>query len=373
MGRELVSRQRIREMQRLPTPGNFEVAFVNGWSCVVRRGEFKVNEEVLFFEIDSFLPPHTEDARYSNPIHRTTITWQGRKGVHVNSIMHGQVISQGVILKLSDFPELLDTSEVSLADQLGILKWELSPKEKETTLGKPPTFIPATDLERVQNCPNLFTAKYKNAIFQESTKMDGSSMTVYFVKKDSCWYRSLPWLAGDCAKADMETGRFGVCSRHADIPYGRKPASKFWEVALAHGLPGKLARVGRNLAVQGELVGSTIQANRHGFPAGRHDFYVFAIFDIDAQERLKPGETVQRAAQLGLQHVPVHGEARLHDIAKCHADLLKRAEGTGINGRKREGLVFKNVDDQRGFKVIANDYLLKHGEGERWRPGYMDV
>lgn len=86
------------------------------------------------------------------------------------------------------------------------------------------------------------------------------------------------------------------------------------------------------------------------------------MFDIDRQERLKPGETVLRTKQLGIQHVPVFGEVNLHAIASSNKDLLKRAEGTGINGKQREGLVYKNVVDGRWFKVIANDYLLNHGE-----------
>ena len=32
-----------------------EVARVDGWKCVVKKGEFKVGDKGIYFEIDSFL------------------------------------------------------------------------------------------------------------------------------------------------------------------------------------------------------------------------------------------------------------------------------------------------------------------------------
>ncbi|KAI1375650.1 RNA ligase, DRB0094 family [Hypoxylon crocopeplum] len=368
MARKLVSIRVVGELRALPESLKYEVANIDGWSVIVHKGSFTAGEAILFFEIDCFLPP--EDPRFAlsqNPLHNQVVTWQGSKGIHIKSVMFNKVVSQGLVLKLHQFPEVtgaysnhgMHDENIDLAEKLGIKKWELSPKELTTTLGKPPTFIPSTNLERVQNCRNLFTDKYKDEVFQESTKMDGSSMTVYFVTKQSCWYRSLRGLPPG-SKADMASGRFGVCSRNSDLPETGK--TTFWEVALRHGLPQKLAGVNRNLAIQGELCGSTIQKNRHSFPKGGHDFFVFSIFDIDSQQRFPPAETIMRAKQLDLPHVPVHGNVRLHDIARCTADLLKRAEGVGDDGNKREGLVFKNINSDRGFKVIANNYLLQHGE-----------
>ncbi|KAI1401017.1 RNA ligase, DRB0094 family [Hypoxylon fuscum] len=363
MARKLVTVRSIKELRSVPGASRYQAAIIDGWSCIVKKGVFTTKERVLFFEVDSFLPPHSQDARFApvhNPIHHQVVSWQGRKGIHVKSTMMNKIISQGVVLKLSQFPEITDdNSDQCLAEKLGVTKWELTRKELATTLGKPPAFIPSTDLERVQNCTNLFTAKYKDSVFQESTKMDGSSMTVYFVRHDSCWRKSLRDLPPG-SKSEMLNGRFGVCSRNADIPETAK--STFWDVALKNHLPQKLARVNRNVAIQGELCGSSIQQNRHGFRKGDHEFFVFSIFDIDTQERFAPAETVERAQQLNLKHVPVHGDVKIHDIATSVEDLLKRAEGTYDNGKKREGLVFKNLGNDRSFKIIANNYLLTHGE-----------
>lgn len=381
MARKLVSIRRISSLRHIPGNTRLQIAVVDGWTCSVRAGEFTKDELVVFFEIDSFLPPPTEDPRYGttyNPTHNSTVTWKGSKGIHVKSIMmpNSSDISQGLVLKLKAFPEVNKVYEdctdelgavageekamgFCFAEMVGVKKWQLDNIEAKGVLGRPPVFFPDTHIERVQNLKTLFTPKYAKAVYQQSIKMDGSSMTVYYIKKDTQFYLSLPALPEGC-KGELEHGRIGVCSRNTDL--AENGGSLFWDVAVKNGLPQKLARVGRNIAIQGELCGSTIQQNRHGYSAGFHDFFVFSIFDIDRQERMTPAETVLRAKQLGLQHVPVLGEVRLHEIAGSVEDLLKQAEGAGINGKKREGLVFKNVEDGRWFKVIANNYLLKHGE-----------
>jgi ATP-dependent RNA circularization protein (DNA/RNA ligase family) len=83
---------------------------------------------------------------------------------------------------------------------------------------------------------------------------------------------------------------------------------------------------------------------------------------MDAQRYLAPKETEEWAKDLGIKHVPVNGYFKLGDIASNTDQLVSRADGKGINGRKREGIVFKHVDGTFSFKAISNAYLLKHGE-----------
>ncbi|KAI1768899.1 RNA ligase, DRB0094 family [Hypoxylon sp. FL1150] len=375
MARKLVTLRRITDLRPVPGSVQFQMAVIDGWTCAVRTGAFAKGELVLFFEIDSFLPPPAADKRYEplhNPVHTGVTTFKGAKGIHVKSIMVNRTyeISQGVVLKVDAFPEVKDIcdagkekslSDMCFAEKLGVQKWEVAPGEAATSLGQAPVFFPKTGIERVQNVQTLFTNKYAKATFQESVKMDGSSMTVYFVRKDCQYYKSLPTLPETARKADMANGRVGVTSRKVDLSEA-DPKSRFWAAALRYGLPGKLDRLGKNVAIQGELVGASVNGNRHGYAAGEHDFFVFAIYNVDAQAYMNPREVELRAEQLGLKHVPVLGYVNIHQIAKTQEDLLKRAEGVGMNGKKREGLVYKNVEDGRWFKAIANDYLLAIGE-----------
>jgi ATP-dependent RNA circularization protein (DNA/RNA ligase family) len=124
-----------------------------------------------------------------------------------------------------------------------------------------------------------------------------------------------------------------------------------------------------NIAIQGELCGTTIEGNREGFTRGKHDFFVYSIFDVHYQNFYHPKVTVAKTEKLGLKHIPIHGYFRLRDIAVNQVQLLYRAEGDGIFGNEREGLVYKDCSyrdhkDYRGrsFKANSNKYLLQIGQ-----------
>ncbi|KAK8112686.1 hypothetical protein PG984_013212 [Apiospora sp. TS-2023a] len=70
-------------------------------------------------------------------------------------------------------------------DRQDVLKWEhnatVKGRESGNSLGTPPFFLPGSGLKRVQNLPSLFTdEKYKDAVYQETVKMDGMAETIYF-------------------------------------------------------------------------------------------------------------------------------------------------------------------------------------------------
>lgn len=56
------------------------------------------------------------------------------------------------------------------------------------------------------------------------------------------------------------------------------------------------------------------------------------------------------------------GYRPLREVAVDLAGILERAEGKGINGRKREGIVLKEVSGGFSFKAISNSYLLRNGQ-----------
>jgi hypothetical protein len=68
---------------------------------------------------------------------------------------------------------------------------ENGPNEKNVATVPFPSFIQRTEQERCQNLPALFD-EWKDKVFQESTKMDGSSMAVYFLRNDCEKIQLLP-------------------------------------------------------------------------------------------------------------------------------------------------------------------------------------
>ena len=132
-----------------------------------------------------------------------------------------------------EFYEGMDVSEL-----LGIQRWEPPAEFRAANAkGSFPHFIPKTDQERIQNLScSLEKWNAEKHQWQVTEKIDGSSMTVFY--KD---------------------GEVGVCSRNLELK--DDGTSTFWETAKSEGLVEKLIAVGKNIALQGELIGGNIQGN----------------------------------------------------------------------------------------------------------------
>lgn len=386
MTRRLVTVRRVGALTPIKGADRIETASVDGWTCIVPKGDFQPGDLGLYFEIDSLLPGSDKRWAFLSP--HSDPTSDSPPDIRIQTLRIRKTLSQGLLMPLSSFPEVTDAMDrlrrvlgqegmemqiqaMSFEDALGVRKFEKSALEFTTSggaepLAEFPSFIPKTDQERVQNIPRVF-AERGDDVFQETTKMDGSSMTVYFVRRDSPYYEQLPPLPPGSVASQHANGRAGVCSRNRELgeQVGEQVRSKsfFWATARRAGIPEALARCGRNLALQGELCGSSIQGNFEGFAAGTHEFFLFSIWDVDAQKYLPPREVHETwAPRLGVKHVAVEGYRPLKEIASSVKELVARADGKGLHGRKREGIVLKHVDGAFSFKAISNSYLVKHGE-----------
>jgi hypothetical protein len=429
---------------------NHDLITIDGWKVVVKRTKGIVEGDwVVFLEADCFVPAHGRFAKFDRlfaEIGELT-TYDGAEGYRVGMStwrdhQGKQVVSQGHVFALREFPHIEDkvfelrwersrthTDEqflnylrtVDFRNGLDVKKWE-SPDDKfglgipphldmelkgtgtegtassndnaqqqhltVITFPKYPHFILKPDMERVQNCPNLFLKpKYRTYLFQESVKLDGASMTVYFLLPTSPSYSHLPTLPALSPAsilthpllqhAVQQLGRFGVCSRKHDlVPHMVSPATTpaqqiYWTAALAAKLHVSLpagAAAGcehghGSIAVQGELVGASIQGNPYGYAKGEHEFVIYAVYDVDRRKRWDPRKVVEFAERIGVRHVPVRGYHRIWDVARNHEDLVVRAEL-----RNAEGLVWKNVLDGRWFKVLSSRWVLEK-EKARAREG----
>ncbi len=56
MKRKLVTIRKIVELKSIENADRIELAIVDGWQCIVKKGEFTVGDYGLYFETDSFLP-----------------------------------------------------------------------------------------------------------------------------------------------------------------------------------------------------------------------------------------------------------------------------------------------------------------------------
>lgn len=393
--RKLVSIRKIGDLQPITGADAIEVASVDGWKLVVKKGEFKVGDQCVYFEIDSFLPE-------SNPIYAFIMRsgvreFEGIRGHKLRTIkLRGQV-SQGLALPTHLFTGVectIDEHKYDFADvkwqegdevteHLGIKKWE--PQIPANMVGQVegmfPSFIRKTDQERCQNIgakifgydetysdfpaesiPDEVVADLieKNTVisvngklmrvnkptasrtdeYEVSMKMDGSSVTYYHYD-----------------------GKIGVCSRNLELKINEENANNsLVRMFIDSGLMAELPKFG-NIAIQGELMGPGIQGNPEGFTSNK--YYVFDIFDIDTGEYVSP-ETravtmkLLKDAGVTVDHVPIlHASVTLDDLKLNSVDdLLKFAEGPSVVNKIREGLVFKRKDGKFSFKAISNLFLM---------------
>lgn len=334
MNRKMASVQMIAEVKPIGGADAIEAVRINGWWVVAKKDEYKVNDLVVYCEVDSWIP--TEVAPFLTKSGHAPKEYNGVKGEKLRTIRLRGQLSQGLVLPLSVIPEndleWNDPIGTDVSELLGIIKWE-APEQAGTASqakGNFPYFIRKTDQERVQNLSKELET-HKGESFEVTVKIDGSSLTAY-----------------------VFNGERGVCSRNIDLK--DVEGNAFWDIAKKESLHEKLESTGRNLAIQGELVAPNIQGNYE--KVTKPEFYCFSVFDIDKQEYVLPKQRKIICQTLGIPHVKVVDE---NFILFDHTvdELLDMAEGDGMNIPKREGIVFKSNDSQFSFKVISNSYLLK--------------
>lgn len=337
--RQLVTVREVRELIPIEGADRIELARVDGWQCVVKKGDFVVGDNALYFEIDSILPP---DERFA---------FLEQRKYRIKSMKLRGALSQGLLMPLE--ATLTKDEKVrmafgeSLQEIIGVKKFEppmpMGGKQKGTF---PTHLVPKTDQERIQNIPEVLEGKRDN-MFEITEKLDGTSCT-FFVHV----------VEGDVLGSQLVTG---VCSRNWEMQIldGNVYAKLFHEL----GIHDKLRHLGgRQLAIQGEIIGPSIQKNRYKRDA--QEFYVFDMYDISAQKPLSPMERWKLTNELDLFHVPVvywSGLSQGEHMMLTLDNVLAEAEGkSALSDTQREGLVFKSLDASLNFKAISNKFLLKN-------------
>ena len=347
--RKLASIQRVVSITPIENADRIEVAQVLGWKCVVKKGEYKVGDLVIYFEPDSFLP-ETEEYEFLRQSGFKDSPLLGRGFKLKTAKLRGQ-ISQGLLMPTSILPENIEIVEgKDVTDELGVKKWE----EPEvagslgTMIGGRPDFIPKTDETRVQSDPKLFEA-FTGLEYYITTKMDGTSCSVGVDSGNEVHYTS----HNNSLKDDGESGFIKVV-KNKGIP------ERLLKYKAAH--PDVM-----NITVQGELCGEKIQKNRLKLLTPQ--WFVFTV--IINGERVGLHNMQKVVEYIGADMVPV--EEIGTDLTSKYANiesLLLRAEGMYPKGGQKEGIVIRPVvpiiyegtGEVLSMKVLNNKYLLKTEE-----------
>ena len=328
--RKLASIRKISEIQPIEGADAIELAVVDGWKCVIKKGDFSVGDKVIYFEIDSFLPVRDE----FEFLRKTSFKKMGdEEGFRLRTIKLRGQISQGLLQPVSILNRNPDLGE-DVTEELGVQKYEapIPACLSGEVVGPFPSNIRKTDEERIQNLADDYES-YKGKEFYVSEKIDGTSCTFFY-----------------------QNDEFGVCGRNWQ--YKPSDKSSYWQMAETLDMANKMNLLNREIAVQGELIGPGIQGNR--YKQKQLAFYAFNVYDISQGAYLSKEEMADVCRILKLQTVPFIGNLQ---VPQTIGEILDMAESKSVlcDQAEREGLVWVSGSgrDRISFKTISNKFLAK--------------
>ena len=377
----------IDDIKPIPNYDRVEHARVGGWWIIIRKGQFNVGDKALYIETDSLVP--SDDKRFD---------FLESKHYKVKTIKMCKVYSQGLLMPLSEFPELNDKEvHEDVTKLLGIKYYvaednarkaktnpnakynnmcarnkELAKKKwwkwlmkrmwgrkllfvffgrKNDNPKEFPTWIKKTDEDRIENCMYMLDDKEPYVVTE---KIDGTSTTVFL----------------DLTKRKPD---FGVCSRNvrqmdmnAENFHSKDAGGNvYWEMAIHYNMEDALKKIAKErnaerVVLQGETYGEALQANPYKIK-GR-DFAAFNLI-IDGV-RLGSLEARDILAKYDIPFVPIVNNYYILPNQDMFEEFKQSADGMSIINKKckREGLVYRSLDGQKSFKNVSRKYLLAKGE-----------
>lgn len=375
--RKLVTIREISALTPIDGADFIELAQVDGWNCVVKKGEFKEGDRGMFFEIDSLIP--VDDPRFAFMTSNIR-EYDGIRMARIRTMKLRGQISQGLMLPIERFKaeiyevtaklmlaaeseEDLNTIEdgnVNYAEALGVRKYERieSGNGGIKPAGDFPWFAPKTDQPRIQNFHKHLLKQNQDMEFAVTLKMDGSSTTVIYTTDEKYHIGKLD--------VDENNGQMIVCSRNLTLK--DEDDNRWWAGVRNSGLDKAVKNhnleTGRNLAFQGELVGGNIQGNHENHKEFK--VYIFSIYDVDNARYLSYDEfedIMNSDTFVNVPRVPVLETIRLSDFndVKSYLDYAEKVKSPFC--KIPEGVVFHRIhcddNDYISFKAISNRYLLK--------------
>ncbi len=270
--------------------------------------------------------------------------YQARVGHVLRSVTLRGQCSQGFLCPLTVLPA--DVASKAYAGQdvtatLGLIKFEKPIPDQLVgkSRGEPPSLVRGTSQERIQNLADQLLPWQIGGVgglsWEATEKVEGSA----------------------CSFA-LLSDEFRVCSSNVD--YVEDESNPFWMVARRLDIEAKLRAYanGRNLVLQGELVGPGIEGNHYRLTD--YEFYLYRVYDASTGILFAPAERRQMAQELDIPHVPlVDADFRLN-YETGMSELLALADGpSALNpATRREGQVYQCNSTRTSFKVVSNKYLL---------------
>lgn len=318
--------EQITELIPIEGADRIELAKIQGWKSVVKKGTYNVGDIIVFVPIDTII--HYKEWN--------SFLWSDDKDtskpVRIKTKKLKNVTSQGVIFPTSIIPvEQQWNIGDDVASFIGVEKYEvhLPPQLAGRVKGNFPSHVLSkTDednllsnikvLEEIKNCKVVVV----------SLKMDGSSGTLI---KDN-------------------EGNITVCSRSINLEEGD---NVFWNVVKKYDLHNKIPN---NTAIQFEVCAPGIQSNKAGLK--ELNYYLFNYKDLNSDRYIDMSEIFgyNKAEQIAIFYED--------DVKDLTLDFLQELANKQkyANGNPAEGIVIRGIefDGKIQKNVVAkSNYLHK--------------
>ena len=372
MERKLAHIEKITGFSPIVGADKIEVAHVLGWECVVKKGEFKQDELIIYVEVDSVMPEKQEFDFLKNRKYRVrTIKLKGQ-------VSQGLVLPLDIITRNNGVLARYAYSEVGkdVTDLLGVTKY-LSPSEREeikkvevdqnklTNFMKRyswyrrlflsrkqkegfPYWVSKTDEERIQNIPHVLE-QFKDKEVYVTEKIDYQSVT--FTGKMVA--NTTPIIG----KLLPKKYQFVVCSRNLTT---NDRNSLYWKIAKKYNIE-QILKENPTLTIQGEQGDTKVQGNKYGII--EPTMWIFNIIDHEKNYHYTYSQIVIFCRKYGLNYVPLVKTGKLSELGSTVHELVELSKGKSVLADiPREGIVVRCIEDGKkllSFKVINPDFLLK--------------
>lgn len=395
--RELCYLVRINSILPIEGSDNCECAVVGGWQIMVRKNTFHPGDIAIYFEIDSHVDTSKPEFAFLEKKHGNIKTQKYTFGGK------GKFISQGLLMHPSDFGWITNLDDVMedngesianinddtkfLTKKLGVtyavvednkrkaksgdkytkmaqrhgklfshqpFRWLMKRnwgrkllfvfygKKKDTW----PSWVVKTDEERVENMTYILNDKHP---WIATEKIDGTSTTFTMIRKGLFSYD------------------FYVCSRNVVFDRPNKncyyDTNVYLEMAEKYNVMTVLKDILEKnpktkwVTLQGETYGAGIQKRDYSLEG--HDFAGFNLITSDAG-RWNSIEAKNLMSTYNIPWVPILNiNYTLPDSVEELRNYVN-SETSKIDGKIKEGIVFRSLDGTRSFKCVSPEFLLEY-------------
>ena len=372
----------VDEIKPIEGYDRVEYARTNGWWVIIgKQDNLHVGDKCVYFEVDSKV--NAADERFA---------FLEKRDYKIKTQRMCKVISQGLLMPLSTFPELGDLDVNT--DVTDLLKVTYSVAEDNARKNEDPDAKYKSMADRHKKLFRQRWAKWmmkrawgrKIMFFFFGKKKDNPREFPSFVSKtDEERVENQPWRIGDgktylatekldgtsCTYALERKGKnkfeFYVCSRNVRQQDEKQECyhdhNIYWDLAFKYNIEKHLKDFLNQypfpkwVCIQGEGVGS-VQGNP--LKLKEDDLYVFNFITSDTG-RWASTDGKMQVEEWGMKWVPILGIVQMPDTME---ELKELATGKSVVNPEvmREGIVYRSLDGQDSFKNVSREYLLSKKE-----------